>query len=90
MLLQDRARAEADATHRGARLMLLQHRARAEADATHGGTRLMLLQDRAKTEADVANGNTSDSCWSARELLEARERELQYPDDAQEGLGVWG
>ena len=68
--------------------MLLQNRARAEADATHGGTRLKLLQDRARTEADVANGNTSDSCWSARKLLEARERELQYFGDAQGGLGV--
>ena len=90
MLLQDRARAEADATRGDTRRMPLQDRARAEADATHGGTRLMLLQDRARTEADVAHGHTSDSCWSARELLEARERELQYFDDAQEGLGVWG
>ena len=70
--------------------MPLQDRARAEVDATHGGTRLMLLQDRARTDADAANGNTSDSCWSARELLEVKEQELQYFDDAQEWLGVWG
>ena len=54
-----------------------------------GERRLMLLRDRARAEAAAANGNTSDSCWSARELLEAKERELQYFDDAQEGLGVW-
>jgi len=41
--------------------MLLQDRARAGADATHRDT-------------GVAR-NTSDSCWSARELLEAKERE---------------
>ena len=70
--------------------MLLRDRARAKADATHGDTGLMLLQDRARAEADVAHGHTSDSCWSARVLLEAKERELQYFDDAQEGLGVWG
>ena len=58
-----------------------QGRARAEADATHGDTKLMLLQDRTKAEADATHRgtgvarNTSDSCWSARELLEAKERE---------------
>ena len=77
MLLRDRARAEADATPGDTGQML-------------GDTKLMLLQDEARAEADVANRNTSDSCWSARELLEAKERELQYFDDAQEGLGVWG
>ena len=77
MLLRDRARAEADATPGDTGLML-------------GDTKLMMLQDEARTEADVANRNTSDCCCSARELLEARERELQYFDDTQEGLGVGG
>jgi hypothetical protein len=37
----------------------------------------MLLRDRARAEAEAANGNTSDSCWSARELLEDGQQQLK-------------
>jgi len=89
VLLHDRAKAEADATHgdtswiakeflpSSARMQITAARYTSKGHCCcRWERRPVPLRDRARAEADATTGNTSGNCWTARELLEHRQQQL--------------